>query len=84
MTQAEAAKRNGRDEDHLVYEEFNISQYEDGSVLDCATMETYTAKEIVAGAKVMPVCFSSRDPKYVKALNADLLRNALKYTKGGH
>lgn len=47
MTYAESAKMNGRDDDNLTYEHLNISQYRDGSVLDCLSMTTYTAKEVV-------------------------------------
>jgi hypothetical protein len=47
MTYAESTKMNGRDEEHLTYEHLNFSQYEDGSVLDCLRMKTYTAKQIV-------------------------------------
>jgi hypothetical protein len=45
MTYAEAAAVNGRDDEHMIYEMMNISQYEDGSVLDCVTMTTYTAAQ---------------------------------------
>jgi hypothetical protein len=54
MTYAESAKMNGRDEEHLTYEHLNISQYADGSVLDCLRMETYTVKQIVARTFALP------------------------------
>jgi hypothetical protein len=45
----------GRDDGHIVYEEQNISQYEDGSVLDCVRMGAYTAEQVIAGHRFTPV-----------------------------
>ena len=75
-TYATQAILSGRDDDHIIYEEQNISQYEDGSVLDCVQMEAYTAEQVIAGQVFTPVIPYS--PKYVKDLNRDLFRNARK------
>jgi hypothetical protein len=50
MTYAEKSKSTKtRDDEHMIFEMFNISQYKDGSVLDCLTMRTFTAAEVVEG-----------------------------------
>ncbi len=75
-TYATQAILSGRDDDHIIYEEQNISQYKDGSVLDCVQMKAYSAEEVIAGQKFTPVM--SYGPKYLKDLNRDLFRNAKK------
>lgn len=47
MTYAEhSAATQTRDDEHMIYEMYNYSQYEDGSVLNCVGMETLTAQEV--------------------------------------
>ena len=75
-TYATQAILSGRDDDHIIYEEQNISQYEDGSVLDCVQMKAYTAEQVIAGRVFAPVI--SYSTKYVRDLNRDLLCNAKK------
>lgn len=80
MTHAEASIHAGRDDDHMIYEEYNISQYADGSVLNCLTMTTYTAQDVIDGG----VSMAGLPPfgeKYLKSVAADLRRNAMKATR---
>jgi len=79
MTYAQRSITNGRDDEHMTYEEQNISQYEDGSVLDCLQMKAYTAEQVIAGQQFTPAL--SYSIKYVTDLNRDLLRNAKKALK---
>lgn len=77
MTYAEASIHSGRDDHHMIYEEYSISQYTDGSVLNCLTMTTYTAQGVIDGA----VSLAGLPPlgdMYQKAVAADLRRNAKK------
>lgn len=75
MTYAEQSVVNGRDDDHMIYEMFHVSQYEDGSVLDCARMESYTAQQVVNGTadRIYPS----------KVIIDDLKRNARAAIKKG-
>jgi hypothetical protein len=80
MTYAEASIHGGRDDAHMIYEEYNISQYTDGSVLNCLKMTTYTAQNVIDGTVSMaglPPC----GEKYLKSVAADLRRNAKKATR---
>jgi hypothetical protein len=77
MTYAEASIHGGRDDDHMIYEEYNISQYTDGSVLNCLTMTTYTAQDVIDGTVSMAGLPPLGD-KHQKAVAADLRRNAKK------
>lgn len=77
MTFAEASIHRGRDDDHMIYEEYNISQYIDGSVLNCLTMTAYTAHEVVDGAVNLAGLPPFGD-KYQKSVAADLRKNAKK------
>lgn len=80
MTYAEAsiaAINAGRDDDHMIYEEYNISQYTDGSVLNSLTMTAYTAQEVVDG-RVNLAGLPPFGGKYQKAVAADLRQNAKK------
>jgi hypothetical protein len=81
MTYAERAAANReRDDKHMIYEMMNISQYEDGSVLECITMTTYTAQEAAAG--VRGVRFDGT-PATLKLFVKDLQRNAKSALKQG-
>lgn len=75
MTYAEASIIGGRDDDHMIYEEYNISQYTDGSVLNCLTMNTYTGQEVV-DRKINLAGLPPFGSKYEKAVTAELRRNA--------
>ena len=82
MTYAERSAATGtRDDQHMIYEMGSISQYEDGSVLDCLTMTTSTAEEVVAGISVQfePAFIFNRPKLYLK----DLRRNAEAALKNG-
>jgi hypothetical protein len=80
MTYAERSKaRQSRDEDHMIYEVMNVSQYEDGSVLECQMMSTYTAAQIASGMIVR--CAASSQT--TKQVNKDLVRNAKAAIKNG-
>lgn len=39
-----------RDDKNMIYEMFELSQYSDGSVLNCQLMKTWTAQEVVEDA----------------------------------
>lgn len=80
MTYAEASIHGGRDDDHMIYEEYSISQYTDGSVLNCLTMTTYAAQDVIDGTVNMAGLPLLGD-KYQKAVAADLRRNAKKATR---
>lgn len=79
---AERAKRECRNEKHMIYEMSNFSQYTDGSVLDRHDTEqgrttgdwlkTYTAQEVADGA--VKIVDSNYQPATV-TMN-DLIRNA--------
>jgi hypothetical protein len=77
MTYAEASIHGGRDDAHLIYEEYNISQYTDGSVLNCLTMTTYTAQNAIDGV-VNTAGLPPFGDKYLRLVAADLRRNAKK------
>jgi hypothetical protein len=80
VTYAEQSKANeSRDEAHMIYEVMNVSQYEDGSVLECQFMSTYTAAQIVSGIIVR--CAAS--PQTTKQVTKDLVRNAKAAIKNG-
>jgi hypothetical protein len=82
MTHAEcSAVTRKRDDEHMIYEMGTISQYEDGSVLDCLTMTTYTAEQVVAGITIYPepALIFNRPKLYLK----DLKRNAKVALKNG-
>jgi len=72
MTYAEAATVNGRDDERMIYEMMNISQYEDGSVLDCLTMTTYTAAQ---AASAVTIAYAG-DRALANRVRKDLKRNA--------
>jgi hypothetical protein len=78
MTFAErAAETETRDDEHMIYEMGPTSQYEDGSVLICTTMTTYTPKEVAAGIDV---------PQFgckAKEISKHLQRNARSAIKHG-
>ena len=77
MTYAEASVHGGRDDEHMIYEEYSISQYTDGSVLNCLTMTAYTAQDVIDGT----ISLAGLPPfgdKYHNAVAADLRRNAKK------
>lgn len=76
MTYAEASIHGGRDDNHMIYEEYNISQYTDGSVLNCLTMTAYTAQEVIDG-KMNLAGLPPLGGKYQKAVAADLRKNAM-------
>jgi hypothetical protein len=79
MTYAEQTVKTGeRDDKHMIYEMMNISQYEDGSVLECIDMNTYTAQQIASGTQVKYNGAGSP-----RTINADLKRNALAALKHG-
>jgi hypothetical protein len=83
MTYAEQTATSGqRDDEHMTYEMYQFSQYSDGSVLDCQTMITYSAVEVV---NRLPELFlraflsehvRRADSKLVKAILGGLIRNA--------
>ena len=82
MTHAErSAVTRKRDDEHMIYEMGTISQYEDGSVLDCLTMTTYTAEQVVGGITIypQPALIFNRPKLYLK----DLKRNAKAALKNG-
>ena len=82
MTFAErSAATRTRDDEHMIYEMRPISQYEDGSVLDCVTMTTCTAEEVVTGITMHPepAVIFNRPKLYLK----DLKRNARAALKNG-
>jgi hypothetical protein len=71
MTYAEQTAATGqRDDVHMIYEMGPTSQYEDGSVLICTTMTTYTREQVVAGIEVPAFGGSA------KRISKDLQRNA--------
>ena len=82
MTYAEhSAATRTRNDEHMIYEMGSISQYDDGSVLDCLTMTTYTAEDVLAGIAVRfePAGIFNRPKLYLK----DLKRNAKAALKNG-
>lgn len=83
MTYAERSKATEeRDDEHMIYEMGSLSQYEDGSALECETMTTYTAEEIFALAVPIqpePAAIFGHADRYLK----DLKRNARAATKYG-
>jgi len=80
MTYAEQSKASEkRGDEHMIYEMMNVSQYEDGSVLECQMMSTYTAAQIASGIVVR--CAAS--PQTTKLVNKDLVRNAKAAIKHG-
>jgi hypothetical protein len=85
MTYAErSAATRTRDDEHMIYEMGSVSQYADGSVLDCLTMTTYSAEQVVAGITLRTLRFEpafifNRPSLYLK----DLRRNAKAALKNG-
>jgi hypothetical protein len=78
QTYAEQTAATGkRDDEHMIYEMGPTSQYEDGSVLICTTMRTYTREEAAAGIEVRPFGGSA------KKISEDLQRNAKAAIKHG-
>jgi hypothetical protein len=78
MTYAEQTAATGeRDDVHMIYEMGPTSQYEDGSVLNCITMITYTREQVAAGIDVPPFGVSA------KKITKDLQRNAKAAIKHG-
>jgi hypothetical protein len=78
MTYAEHTAATGqRDDVHMIYEMGPTSQYEDGSVLICTTMKTYTREEAAAGIEVPAFGGSA------KRITKDLQRNAKAAIKHG-
>jgi hypothetical protein len=78
MTYAEQTAATGqRDDVHMIYEMGPTSQYEDGSVLICTTMTTYTREEVAAGIEVPEFGDSA------KRISKDLQRNARGAIKNG-
>jgi hypothetical protein len=70
-TYAERTAASGeRDDEHMIYEMGPTSQYEDGSVLICTTMTTYTPQQAAAGIDVPKFGVSG------KRISKDLQRNA--------
>jgi hypothetical protein len=77
-TYAEQTAASGqRDDVHMIYEIEPTSQYEDGSVLICTTMTTFTPEEAAAGIEVPPFGGSA------KKITKDLQRNAKAAIKRG-
>jgi hypothetical protein len=76
MTYAERTKlTKERDDEHMIYEMGSVSQYEDGSVLQCTTMQTFTAQEVAAMGQPLqpePSVIFRRPSLYLK----DMRRNA--------
>jgi len=85
MTYAEQTAANGqRDDEHMIYEMFEFSQYSDGSVLECRTMTTYTAEEVWLGKVIVtPRQTCSLNYKMAKDISDDLKRNAKAALKNG-
>ena len=82
MTYAEqTVATRERDDDHMIYEMGSISQYEDGSVLDCVQMKSYTAEQVATGINVafQPAAIFRCPNRYLK----DLKRNAKAALKNG-
>ncbi len=78
MTYAEQTAATGvRDDLHMIYEMGPTSQYEDGSVLNCLTMTTFTREEVAAGIDVPQFGVSA------KRISKDLQRNARAALKHG-
>ena len=78
MTYAEKTAATGqRDDVHMIYEMGPTSQYEDGSVLNCITMTTYTREKVASGIEVPPFGGSA------KRISKDLQRNAKAAIKHG-
>lgn len=63
----------------MIYEMMNISQYEDGSVLDCLTMTTYTAAQAESDVTIA----YAGDQRLGKRIRKDLKRNARAAIKNG-
>jgi hypothetical protein len=86
MTYAEQSAASGkRDDEHMIYEMFHLSQYSDGSVLNCRTMKTWTAYEIANG---VPKPGGRDEQKMMtdatkQAVWQDLKRNAKAALKNG-
>jgi len=76
MTYAEQSIVRGRDDEHMTYEEFNFSQYRDGSVLDCAQMTAVTAEQVASGAVAPSMLDNICSERYRRAVVKDLVRNA--------
>jgi hypothetical protein len=83
MTYAKRTKQTEqRDDEHMIYEMGSISQYEDGSVLQCTTMQTFTAQEVLTMSTPLqpePSGIFQRPALYLK----DLKRNAEAAIKNG-
>jgi hypothetical protein len=82
MTYAELTAASGvRDDEHMIYEMGHISQYSDGSVLNCATMKMYTAQEILDDEEGQAAMWKLNPHK--RAIWGDLRRNAKAALKNG-
>jgi len=64
----------------MIYEMSVISQYEDGSVFNCVTMETMTAEDVVNLPPTQPLPFCGGGER---AVIRDLKRNAKAALKNG-
>src|SRR5271170_4647915 len=85
-TWAEMSIHHGRDDKHMIYEMFQISQYSDGSVLNCLTMKFFTAQEIVDMGKpnLRPSAGGTAEQRKLwQAVFGDLRRNAKAALKNG-
>jgi len=82
MTYAEQVVATGkRDDEHMIYEMFHISQYSDGSVLNVATMKAYTVQEILDDEEGKDALWKFNPVK--RQLWGDLRRNAEAALKNG-
>ena len=83
MTYAEQTKATEkRDDEHMIYEMGSVSQYQDGSVLQCTTMQTFTPEQVAAMTRPLqpePSAIFRRPALYLK----DLRRNAKAALKHG-
>jgi hypothetical protein len=87
MTYAErSAAAQTRDDEHMIYEMYQFSQYEDGSVFDCVKSRTYTAEELLRADVEVGYCQAKYHPsmrRRLQAISGDLRRNAKAALKNG-
>lgn len=94
LTCAEMAKElEIRLDEHMIYEMYHVSQYRDGSVLDCLRMRTFTAEELTTNALTsMVAVFGDQEPaasvepsiaKLGREVAKDIRRNAMAAVKNG-
>ncbi len=82
MTYAETSAANRtRDDIHMIYEMHNISQYKDGSVLECIQMNTFTAQQVVVPG--FTIKWMGTAQKLLPTVIRDLQRNAKAAIKNG-